>query len=114
MDYFDSLRACSDDLAFLDARSHYIKGVGSYERDSVVDACREYLQALEVMEDRFDEKDLVGHKARFMALTCTHLCVLYRNQYLHEQAISFGKLSLPYYESVLSTSWHLARSFVYI
>ena len=81
VDYFDSLRACSDDLAFLDARAHYIKGVGSYERDSVVDACREYLQALEVMEDWFDEKELTGHKARFMALTYNRLGEMFSGQF---------------------------------
>ena len=108
MDYFDSLRACSDNLAFLDARAHYIKGVGSYERDSVVDACREYLQALEVMEDRFDEKELTGHKARFMALTCTHLCKLFSDQYLHDQAIYFGKESLAYYHRYNAPLWHVS------
>lgn len=106
VEYFDSLRTCSDDLAFLDARAHYIKGVGSYERDSVVDACREYLQALEIMEDRFGEKDLVGHKARFMALTHVRLYSLFSNQYLHEQAIFFAKCSMPYYRKQES-SWQV-------
>ena len=106
VDYFDSLRACSNDLAFLDARAHYIKGVGSYERDSVVDACREYLQALEVMEDWFDEKELTGHKARFMALVYTRLYSLFSHQYLHEQAILFAKRSLPYYRK-LEASWQV-------
>ena len=32
--YFDSI-----DDAFLAARAHYIKGVGYYERDSLVEAC---------------------------------------------------------------------------
>ena len=108
VDYFDSLLTRSDNLAFLAARAHYIKGVGSYERDSVVDACREYLQALEIMEDRFDEKDLVGHKARFMALTYTHLCGLFSDQYLHEQAIHFGKESLAYYHKYNTPNWHVS------
>ena len=47
--YFDSLY-CRDaarhvstfpTTAFLDARAHYIKGVGYYEHDSVVPACKE-------------------------------------------------------------------------
>ena len=56
-----------DDLPFLAARAHYIHGVGYYESDSVVPACAEYLKALEVMEDHYKEKELKGHKARFMA-----------------------------------------------
>ena len=60
-------------IAFLDARAHYINGVGYYERDSIVEACREYLKALEIMEEHFDEKELVGKKARFMVMMYTHL-----------------------------------------
>ena len=64
VDYFDSI-----DNAFLAARAHYIKGVGCYERDSLVEACAEYLCALRTMESHFGENELVGKKARFMALT---------------------------------------------
>ena len=49
------------------------------------------------MEEHFAEKELVKQKAQFMALTYTHLCGLFSDQYLHEQAIYFGKQSLPYY-----------------
>ena len=58
-----------DNLVFLDARAHYINGVGYYEHDSVVTACKEYLKALEVMEEHFEEEELVGKKAKFMALS---------------------------------------------
>ena len=84
--------------AFLDARAHYINGVGCYEQDSVVPACKEYLKALEVMEEHFEEKDLAGEKAKFMALTYTRLTDLFSDLYFHEQAIYFGKLSLAYYQ----------------
>ena len=84
--------------AFLDARGHYINGVGYYEHDSVVEACKEYLKALEVMESHFEEKDLAGEKAKFMALTYTRLTDLFSDLYFHEQAIYFGKLSLAYYQ----------------
>lgn len=94
--------------AFLAARAHYINGVGYYEMDSVVPACREYLKALEIMENQYDEDELVGDKAKFMALTQTHLCVLFSDQYMHEQAICFGKKSLPYYNKYDATSWHIA------
>ncbi len=43
--YFDSI-----DDGFLSARAHYINGVGCVEKDSVVEACTEYLKALEIME----------------------------------------------------------------
>ena len=116
--YFDSLLVMADTrhastktTAFLDARAHYINGVGYYERDSVVEACEEYLKALEIMESHFEEKELIGYKAKFMALTCTHLTALYSDQYLHEQAIYFGQLSLPYYQKHDATPWHLAWIF---
>ena len=101
--YFDTI-----DQAFLAARAHYINGVGYYERDSVVEACEEYLKALEVMEEYNGEKELVGHKARFMALTYTHLCELFSDQYLHEQAIITGKCSLPYYRKCETEPWSVA------
>ena len=78
-------------LAFLDARAHYINGVGYYERDSVVEACAEYLKTLEVMEGHFEERELVGKKAQFMALTSTRLTELFSDFYLHNQTIYFGK-----------------------
>ena len=97
-----------DDLAFLAARAHYMDGVGHYERDSLVPACREYLKALEIMEDRFGEKELAGHKAMFMALTYTRLTFLFSDSYLHEQAIQYGKSSIRYYQRYDASPWHLA------
>ena len=93
---------------FLSARCHYMNGVGYYEMDSVVEACQEYLKALEIMEGHYQEKDLVGYKAKFMALTYTHLTMLFSDQYLHEQAIYFGKHSLIYYNKHDAEPWHLA------
>ena len=112
--YFDSLCLCKgvarniSTIAFLDARAHYINGVGYYERDSVVEACKEYLKALEVMEGRFEEGELTGKKARFMALIYTHLTGLFSDFYLHEQTINFGKKSLLYYQKFDALSWHMA------
>ena len=98
----------NDQLFFLSARAHYINGVGYYEHDSVVEACKEYLKALEVMEEHFEEEELVGKKAKFMALTYTHLCSLFTDMYLHEQAIYFGKESLKYYQKHNAEPWHIA------
>ena len=82
--------------AFLDARAHYINGVGYYEQDSVVPACMEYLKALEVMEEHFDDKALMGHKARFIALTHGRLGELFNEQLMAEPAITCYKQALLY------------------
>ena len=113
VDYYDSLVAVfgarvDDDFVFLDARSHYIDGVGYYEMDSAVPACREYLRSVELMEERFSEKELTGIKAQFMALAYTHLTALFSDQYLHEQAIHYGKQSLLYYQRYEATTWHVS------
>ena len=100
--------APNDALVFLAARAHYINGVGYYEQDSVVQACKEYLTALETMENHFEEKELVGKRATFMALTYTHLTTLFSDCYLHEQAIYFARLSLAYYKKYDTTPWHKA------
>ena len=115
--YFDSIMQVPKPVegpsfkrnAFLDSRAHYINGVGYYENDSVVEACKEYVKALDVMEKRFKEKELGGHKAQFMALTYTRLTDLFSDLYLHEQAIYFAQMSLPYYQKQDAPSWYLAR-----
>jgi hypothetical protein len=117
--YFDSLllvtgkrrapaKKAAHTYAFLAARTHYINGVGYYEHDSVVEACMEYLKGLEMMEEFFEEKELVGKKAKFMALTYTHLTGLFSDLYLHEQAIYLGKASLKYYQKYDAEPWHIA------
>ena len=113
VDYYDSLMVAGGnrvhpDLAFLDARAHYIDGVGYYEMDSVVPACEQYLEAVEIMEDRFSEEELVGKKAQLMAMANTRLTTLFSNQYLHEQAIHYGKQSLCYYKRYEATPWHVS------
>ena len=102
VDYYDSLVAVfgarvDDDFVFLDARSHYINGVGYFEMDSVVPACSEYLRAVELMEEHFGEEELMGKKAHFMALAYTRLTELFSNFYLHEQAVFYGKQALRFY-----------------
>ena len=87
-------------LAFLTARAHYINGVGYYENDSLVPACAEYLKALEMMEEHFDEKDLVGKKARFMTYTYNRLGELFEEHFIMEPAIDCYKHSCDY--SVIS------------
>ena len=111
--YYDSLvdaggNRVHPDLAFLDARSHYIDGVGYYEMDSAVAAFEQYLKAVEIMEDHFSEEELVGKKAQFMALAYTHLTKLFSDQYLHEHTILLGKQSLLYFHKYAAKPWHVS------
>ena len=100
--YFDSLvdlrgaDARGAALPFLDARAHYINGVGFYEWDSLIEACGEYLNALRMMEGHFAENELVGKKARFMALTYNRLGDLFSAQFMQEPAIYCYKQALAY------------------
>jgi tetratricopeptide (TPR) repeat protein len=82
--------------AFLAARAHYINGAGYYEHDSLIEACGEYLCALRMMESYFAEGEMVGHKARFMALTYNRLGDLFSAQFMQEPAIYCCKQSLAY------------------
>ena len=101
--YFDSLiiadersESEQDRNAFLDARAHYINGVGYAEKDSVVEACGEYLCALRTMESHYPENELVGTKARFMVYTYNRLVDLFSSQYMQEPAIVCGKKALVF------------------
>lgn len=89
--YFDSI-----DNAFMSARTHYIYGVGYYEKNDVVNACEEYLKTLKVMDEHYGEKDLVGHKAQFLAYTYNRLGELFSNQFMMESAITCYKYALKY------------------
>ena len=91
VDYFDSI-----DDGFLAARAHYINGVGYAEKDSVVEACGEYLCALRTMESHYPENELVGTKARFMVYTYNRLVDLFSSQYMQEPAIVCGKKALVF------------------
>ena len=81
---------------FLDARVHYINGVGFYERGNEVLACEEYLKALGLMEDFFDENDLVGNRAVFMFYTYNRLLSLFSSQFMMDPAIACGENALGY------------------
>ena len=98
-----------DNIAFLAARAHYMDGVGHYECDSLVPACREYLKALGIMEGHFGEKELTGHRALFMAYAFSRLTDVYSDLYLHDQAIYFSRRSLEYYQRLEVPSWYTAR-----
>jgi len=104
VDYFDN-----SDNAFLSARAHYINGVGCYERDSVVAACKAYLKALELMETHFPDiatqRITATHGATslssdllfwFMDLTYGRLEGLFSKQFMQEPAIVCGKRALAF------------------
>ena len=102
VDFFDSLTANTHGMsskernAFLEARAHYMNGVGFYEQGNVVQACSEYLKALEVMEGYFEEKALTGKKAQFMANTYNRMGDLFSEQFMMESAITCYENALVY------------------
>ena len=102
VDYFDN-----SDNAFLSARAHYMNGVGCYERDSIIAACKAYLKALELMETHFPDLALQRNTATygttalpsnrllwFMDLTYCRLEGLFSRQFMQEPAIVCGKRAL--------------------
>ena len=105
--YFDSI-----DDGFLAARAHYINGVGFYEQGDLVNACTEYLNTLRIMESHFAENELVGHKARFMALTYGRLLVMFKDQFMTEPAIYCGKQYLVY-NQIAPTSLNAKANILY-
>lgn len=97
--YFDSLATChpyNDDFIMLSARSHYMNGAIFYENDSVIEACKEYLHTLKIMEEHFEEKELVGYKAKFMTLTYNRLVDLFSSQFMMEPAIYCAQKSMHF------------------
>ncbi len=110
VDYFDSIvvtdgrdamnRVSTDNTVFLDARAHYINGVGYYEQDSVVDACTEYLKTVEIMEIHYKTENLAGKKAQFMGLTFNRLYSLFSDQYMSEPAIICAQQALAFFRIV--------------
>lgn len=99
---------------FLDARVHYINGVGFYERGNEVLACEEYLKALGLMEDFFDENDLVGNRAVFMFYTYNRLLSLFSSQFMMDPAIACGENALGYCRKEPSLTKEISNTYFYI
>ena len=120
--YFDSLvrqaggaRRAGDskttsNLAFLDARAHYINGVGYYEQDSLVQACAEYLKTLEIMESHFEKDELTGHRARFMTYTYNRLGDMFSEQYMMEPAIACFQQSYEFCKIAPISSYSMSNA----
>jgi len=89
VEFFDSLTANTHGMSsqerntFLDARVHYINGVGLYENDSVVEAMDEYLNVLRIME----MYSLKPPHTRFMMTIHCRIGDLLSSQYMQEPAI---------------------------
>ena len=103
MDGADTRGVSAQKDAFLDARAHYINGVGYYERDSVVAACSEYLKALEIMETLFPDVEMrygasiqPNHIPRFLCLIYSRLAELFSGQFMQEPAIACFKKAIAF------------------
>jgi tetratricopeptide (TPR) repeat protein len=126
VDYFDSLMMDNRQGAgklraeeqernvFLDARVHYINGVGFYERGNEVLACEDYLKALGLMEDFFDENDLMGNRAVFMFYTYNRLLSLFSSQFMMDPAIACGENALGYCRKEPSLTKEIPNTYFYI
>ena len=129
VDYFDSIVAADsthirkadahgmsiqEQNAFFDARAHYINGAGYYERGEVVNACAEYLKALEVMEEQFEEKALTGKKAVFMFYNYNRLLELFSAQFMMAPALTCGENALAYCQKIPSLSKEIPNTYFHI
>ncbi|MBR3699221.1 MAG: hypothetical protein IKM85_06810 [Bacteroidales bacterium] len=99
---------------FLDARAHYINGAGLYERNDVVNACAEYLKALEVMEEQYEEKELTGKKAVFMFYAYNRLLTLFSAQFMMGPAIECGEKALAYCQKESSLFKEIPTAYYHI
>jgi len=79
-----------------------------------VEACAEYLKALEIMENRFDEKELTGQKAKFMALTYNRLGDLFSDHLMTEQALLCYKQSFHFCETEPISKYEPSNLLVHI
>ena len=101
--YFDSLTAYypdNDNIIMLSARSHYMNGAIFYENDSVVEACKEYLHTLEIMEDHFDIGNITSDKAKLMGLAYTRLGELFYNNGMAQTSVESFKNALDCFNMV--------------
>lgn len=101
--YFDSMASChtdNDDVILLSARSHYMNGAIFYENDSVVEACKEYLHTLEIMQNHFDIGNITSDKAKLMGLAYTRLGDLFYNNGMAQASVESFKNALDCFNMV--------------
>ena len=120
VDYFNSLTANTRTApqlkrnVFLDARAHYINGVGFYEDGDMVQACAEYLKALEIMEGHYEDKALTGKKAIFMTYTYNRLTELFSEQFMMDPAIACGERALMFCRIEPTSSEAVSNNLYYL
>ena len=121
--YFDSVSSVyphDKDMAFLSARTHYMNAVCInngiiFTDDSLTMlACNEYYKALEIMEQQFDEEQIVGHKAGFMALIFARLANIYSDKFLIEPTIYFYNNVLNYKRKAYNPPSSLANTLFFL
>lgn len=101
--YFDSMASChtdNDDVILLSARSHYMNGAIFYENDSVVEACKEYLHTLEIIQNHFDIGNITSDKAKLMGLAYTRLGDLFYNNGMAQASVESFKNALDCFNMV--------------
>ena len=99
---------------FLDARAHYINGVGYYEQKNMIQACSEYLKVLEVMEVNFQDQELTGIRAKFMFYAYNRLLELFSAQFMMASAIKCGEEALAYCQKEPSLSKEIPNTYFHI
>lgn len=121
--YFDSVSSVypnDKDMAFLSARAHYMNAICLnngiiFTDDSLTTmACQEYYKALEIMEQHFDEEQMAGHKASFMALIFARLANVYSDKFLIEPTIYFYKNVLNYKRKAFNPPSSLANTLFFL
>ena len=121
--YFDSVCCVypnDNDMAFLSARAHYMNAIcinnGTIFTDDSLTmmACQEYYKALEIMEQHFDEEQMVGHKASFMALIFARLANIYSDKFLIEPTIYLYKNVLIYKRKASNPPSSLANTLFFL
>ena len=121
--YFDSVSSVypnDKDMAFLSARSHYMNaiclndGIIFTDDSLTMMACQEYYKALKIMEQHFDEEQMAGHKAGFMALIFARLANVYSDKFLIEPTIFFYKNVLNYKRKAFNSPTSLTNTLFFL
>lgn len=88
---------------FLAAQSQYMKGMDYYKHDSIVPACKEYLNALKTVETHFphietchDASLQLDSLPRLMAMTYSRLSKLFSDQHMREPSLVCCKRALAF------------------
>ena len=80
----------------------------------MVNACEEYLKAVEVMEERSEEKELVELKAQFTALAFNRLFDLFSDQYMSEPAINCAQEALTLFRKASLSAYNIPNIMYWI